>query len=77
MKEYKQQSSVELRFKFLKDPMFVDSLFLKTPERIEALGYVLLIALFIYMTPTFYTYAILLRKLYISYFRNFTFTFPL
>jgi len=48
--EYKQQSSVELRFKFLKDPMFVDSLFLKTPERIEALGYVLLIALFIYMT---------------------------
>ena len=43
-------SSTELRFKFLKDPMFVDSLFLKTPERIEALGYVLLIALFIYMT---------------------------
>jgi len=50
LREYKQQSSVELRFKFLKDPMFVDSLFLKTPERIEALGYVLLIALFIYMT---------------------------
>jgi len=49
LREYKQQSSVELRFKFLKDPMFVDSLFLKTPERIEALGYVLLIALFIYM----------------------------
>src|SRR5665648_1103736 len=49
LQEYKQQSSVELRFKFLKDPMFVDSLFLKTPERIEALGYVLLIALFIYM----------------------------
>jgi len=40
LEEYKQQSSVELRFKFLKDPMFVDSLFLKTPERIEALGYV-------------------------------------
>lgn len=50
LREYKQQSSVELRFKFLKDPMFVDSLFLKTPERIEALGYVLLIALFIYLT---------------------------
>ena len=49
LREYKQQSSVELRFKFLKDPMFVDSLFLKTPERIEALGYILLIALFIYM----------------------------
>lgn len=50
LREYKQQNSVGLRFKFLKDPMFVDSLFLKTPERIEALGYVLLIALFIYMT---------------------------
>lgn len=49
LREYKQQSRTELRFKFLKDPMFVDSLFLKTPERIEALGYVLLIALFIYM----------------------------
>jgi len=49
LREYKQQSSTELRFKFLKDPMFVDSLFLKTPERIEALGYVLLIALFVYM----------------------------
>ena len=49
LREYKQQSRTELRFKFLKDPMFVDSLFLKTPERIEALGYVLLIALFVYM----------------------------
>lgn len=49
LREYKQQSSTELRFKFLKDPVFVDSLFLKTPERIEALGYVLLIALFVYM----------------------------
>ena len=35
LREYKQQSNVELRFKFLKDPMFVDSLFLKTPERIR------------------------------------------
>jgi len=49
LREYKQQSRTELRFKFLKDPMFIDSLFLKTPERIEALGYVLLIALFVYM----------------------------
>jgi transposase len=50
LREYKEQSSVELRFKFLKDPAFVDALFLNTPERIEALGYVLLIALFIYAT---------------------------
>lgn len=49
LREYKQQSRTELRFKFLKDPMFVDSLFLERPERIEALGYVLLIALFVYM----------------------------
>lgn len=26
LREYKQQSSTELRFKFLKDPVFVDSL---------------------------------------------------
>ena len=50
LREYKQQSTVELRFKFLKDPTFVDALFLKTPERIEALGYLLMISLFIYMT---------------------------
>jgi transposase len=50
LREYKQQSTVELRFKFLKDPTFVDALYLKTPERIEALGYLLLLALFIYMT---------------------------
>ena len=50
LREYKQQSTVELRFKFLKDPTFVDALFLKTPERIEALGYLLMLCLFIYMT---------------------------
>jgi transposase len=50
LREYKEQSTVEMRFKFLKDPQFVDALFLKTPSRIEALGYVLLMALFIYMT---------------------------
>jgi transposase len=50
LREYKEQSTVEMRFKFLKDPQFVDALFLKTPSRIEALGYVLLMALFLYMT---------------------------
>lgn len=50
LREYKQQSTEELRFKFLKDPTFVDALYLKTPERVEALGYLLLLALFLYMT---------------------------
>lgn len=50
LREYKQQSTVELRFKFLKDPLFVDALFLKTPERLEAPGYLFLLALFLYMT---------------------------
>jgi transposase len=42
--EYKGQSSVEMRFSFLKDPLFVDGIFLKTPKRVEALGYVILLA---------------------------------
>ena len=33
---------------FLKDPVIVNSIFLKTPQRIEALGLVLLIALLIW-----------------------------
>jgi transposase len=40
--EYKQQGSIERRFAFMKDPEVVDSFFVKKPERVEALGYVLL-----------------------------------
>jgi transposase len=40
--EYKHQASLERRFAFMKDPEIVDSFFLKKPERVEALGYVLL-----------------------------------
>jgi hypothetical protein len=36
---------VEQRFHFLKDPAFVDAVFLQNPERIEALGYVMLMML--------------------------------
>ncbi len=36
--EYKAQTAVEQRFRFLKDPSFVDAFFLPKPERIEALG---------------------------------------
>jgi transposase len=42
---YKNQHGVEQNFAFLKDPLIVNSLFLKKPERIEALGLVLLLAL--------------------------------
>ena len=49
LREYKLQSTVELRFKFLKDPTFIQALFLKTPERIEALGYLLMLCLYLYM----------------------------
>jgi transposase len=38
LKEYKEQQNVEKGFRFLKDPWFmVDSVFLKSPHRIEAL----------------------------------------
>jgi transposase len=46
--EYKGQISVEQTFKFLKSPMIVDRLFLKNNSRIEALGYLMLIALMVW-----------------------------
>ncbi len=42
---YKDQHGTEQNYGFLKDPVIVNSLFLKKPERIEALGLVLLLAL--------------------------------
>ena|SRR5690554_4223110 len=47
IKEYKEQSSVETTFRVLKDPYFIDELFVKTPQRLEALSYVILIALMV------------------------------
>lgn len=47
LKEYKKQINVEVRFRFLKDPMFVNAIYLKTPRRVEALGYVILLAVMI------------------------------
>jgi len=41
--EYKCQGSLERRFAFLKDREVVDSFFVKKPERVRALGYVLLL----------------------------------
>jgi len=48
LKEYKEQFNVEMTFKFLKDPIFVGAIYLKKPERVEALSYVFLIALLMF-----------------------------
>jgi transposase len=45
---YKDQGGIEQNFSFLKDPVIVNSIFLKKPRRIEVLGLVLLIALLIW-----------------------------
>lgn len=45
---YKSQIGIEKNFSFLKDPVIVNSIFLKKAERIEVLGLVLLIALLIW-----------------------------
>jgi transposase len=45
---YKGQSVVETRFPFLKDPGWADVFFLKLPHRVEALGYVFLLALLVW-----------------------------
>ncbi|MEW5920204.1 MAG: IS1634 family transposase [Bacillota bacterium] len=48
LKEYKEQSSVETSFKFVKDPFYVGPAYLKKPSRIKALAYVILIALLLF-----------------------------
>ena len=48
LRTYQDQHSVEQNFGFLKDPVFVNALFLKTPRRIEALGLVLVLALMVW-----------------------------
>src|SRR5712692_5846066 len=45
---YKEQHGTEQNYGFLKDPVIVNSLFLKKPERIEALGLILLLALLLW-----------------------------
>jgi transposase len=49
LSEYKEQQSIERGFRFLKDPWFmVDSIFLKSPSRIEALMMIMTLCLMIY-----------------------------
>jgi len=48
LRSYKDQDGIERNFSFLKDPLIVNDLFLKKPERIEALGMILLLSLLIW-----------------------------
>ena len=48
LRTYKGQEAAETRFRLLKDAQLVDGIFLKTPERIAALGIVLVMALLLY-----------------------------
>jgi transposase len=49
LREYKAQQGVERGFRFLKDPLFfADSIFLKSPKRIAALGMIMALCLLVY-----------------------------
>jgi transposase len=48
LQAYKDQNGIEHNFSFLKDPVIVNSIFLKKPERIEALGLILVISLLLW-----------------------------
>jgi len=48
LKTYKEQYGIEQDFGFLKDPVIVNSVFLKKPQRIEVLGLILLTSLLIW-----------------------------
>ena len=49
LKEYKEQTVVEERFKFIKHPLYVGPMFLKRKDRMEALSYVILMAMLVYI----------------------------
>ncbi len=48
LREYKFQTSVETRFKFLKSPTYIDAVYVHRKDRLEALMYVLVIAALIF-----------------------------
>ncbi|MZP31496.1 transposase, partial [Heliobacterium undosum] len=43
--EYKRQNTIEMKFRFLKSPVMLGPVYLKSKRRIEALGYVFVLAL--------------------------------
>jgi transposase len=48
LRAYKEQHGIERNFSFLKDPLIVNDMFLKKPERIEVLGAILMMALLVW-----------------------------
>ena len=46
--KYKEQISVETKFRWLKNPTVIEGIWLKNPNRVMALGYVFLIGLLVY-----------------------------
>jgi len=48
LQAYKDQNGIEHNFSFLKDPVVINSVFLKKPERIEAPGLILVISLLLW-----------------------------
>ena len=48
LQTYKDQNGIEHNFSFLKDPVVINSVFLKKPKRIEALGLILVISLLLW-----------------------------
>ena len=48
LEAYKDQHGIERNFSFLKDPLIVNDIFLKKPERVEVLGMILLISLLVW-----------------------------
>jgi transposase len=48
LRTYKEQDGIEKNFGFLKDPLVVNDVFLKTPSRIEALGLILVLSLLLW-----------------------------
>ncbi len=49
LQEYKQQTVVENRFRFIKHPQYIGPLWLQMPRRLEAMSYVILMALAVYI----------------------------
>ncbi len=47
LEEYKNQSSIETKFRFLKSPVYLGPVFLEKPERVHALGYVFMLVLLV------------------------------
>ncbi|GGB52638.1 hypothetical protein F3157_11200 [Virgibacillus dakarensis] len=48
LKAYKEQQTVENRFRFLKNPYFIGRDFLEKPKREEAFAYVMMLSVMVY-----------------------------